>query len=181
MKELKSWSIIGAVFSAGAGVLLHFVYDIFGGPVWAFFSGVNESTWEHLKLLYWPAAVFTVLEYAAYGREIKGFAAARLAGIAAGMMSIVILFYTYSGVLGYNISVINILLFFVGTAVAYLVPIVMLKGMDGEKCGSSCDLIADAAAAAGFAVLAALFIMFTEEPPRLGIFQDPVTGRFGIF
>ena len=38
----------------------------------------------------------------------------------------------------------------------------------------------DIAAAAGFAVLAALFIIFTETPPQLGLFQDPVTGGYGI-
>ena len=181
MKELKSWSIIGAVFSAGAGVLLHFVYDFFGGSVWACFSGVNESTWEHLKLLFWPVAVFMLLEYAAYGREIKGFAAARLVGIIAGMVSIVILFYTYSGILGYNISIVNILLFFIGDAAAYIVPLLLLGDSDGMNGSDLKMTYGDIAASAGFILLAVLFIMFTEEPPQLGLFQDPVTGRYGIF
>ena len=180
MKELKSWSIIGAVFSAGAGVLLHFVYDFFGGPVWAVFGGVNESTWEHLKLLFWPVAVFSLLEYVAYGRGMKGFLAGRLLGLLVGMASIVILFYTYSGILGYNIAVVNILLFFVGTTVTYIVSLLLLKDPEEKKGGSMDMAYDDIAAAAGFAVLAALFIIFTETPPQLGLFQDPVTGGYGI-
>jgi len=181
MKELKSWSIIGAVFSAGAGVLLHFVYEIFGGSVWAALGGVNESTWEHLKLLFWPVVVFMALEFAVYGRQTYMFLTARLAGLLAGMASIVIFFYTYSGILGYNISAINIMLFFVGVTVSYLVPLMMCRHTDGKVCGNPSDRIAGIAAAAGFVVMAVLFIIFTEYPPQLGLFQDPVTGRFGIY
>ena len=40
-----------------AGTLLHFVYEWFGGNVWAVIGAVNESTWEHLKLLFFPVGI----------------------------------------------------------------------------------------------------------------------------
>lgn len=40
--------------AAAAGAALHFVYGLFPNMLTAAFSPVNESVWEHVKLLYWP-------------------------------------------------------------------------------------------------------------------------------
>lgn len=40
-----------------AGTVLHFLYNIFPNPVTALLSPVNESLWEHLKILFWPYLV----------------------------------------------------------------------------------------------------------------------------
>ena len=37
-----------------AGIVLHFVYPWWPNAVTALFSPVNESLWEHIKLIYWP-------------------------------------------------------------------------------------------------------------------------------
>ncbi len=37
-----------------AGFLLHFVYRWWPNAVTALFSPVNESLWEHVKLIFWP-------------------------------------------------------------------------------------------------------------------------------
>ena len=57
MKNVRLWNIAGAAFALVAGTLLHFVYEWFGGNVWAVIGAVNESTWEHLKLLYFPGGI----------------------------------------------------------------------------------------------------------------------------
>lgn len=45
---------IAGICAALAGCGLHFLYDIFPVPLVALLAPVNESVWEHLKLLYWP-------------------------------------------------------------------------------------------------------------------------------
>ena len=51
-KRLLLWEAAGFLFTAAVGALLHFTYDWSGGTVLAAaFSAVNESTWEHMKLL----------------------------------------------------------------------------------------------------------------------------------
>lgn len=40
-----------------AGTALHFLYDVLPTPLTALFSPINESVWEHLKLLFWPMVV----------------------------------------------------------------------------------------------------------------------------
>ena len=37
-----------------AGCALHFMYDWWPNAVTALFSPVNESLWEHVKLIFWP-------------------------------------------------------------------------------------------------------------------------------
>ena len=45
------------------GSLLHFVYGWSGGSVLAAgFSAVNESTWEHMKLLFFPVFLLTLVQ-----------------------------------------------------------------------------------------------------------------------
>ena len=40
---------------------LHFLYDWFPNPVTALFSPVNESLWEHGKLIFWPILAAALL------------------------------------------------------------------------------------------------------------------------
>ena len=51
---MKKKFLIAAVIAAAAGSALHFLYDAWPNPLTALISPVNESVWEHLKLLFWP-------------------------------------------------------------------------------------------------------------------------------
>lgn len=79
------------------------------------FSAVNESTWEHLKLLFFPFLLLTILEVLLRGNMLpEQFLPARVLGILAGMGGIVVGFYTLRGVLGRNYDALNIALYFAG-------------------------------------------------------------------
>ena len=52
------WQWAGFAVATFGGTILHFLYDWTGGSILvAPLSGVNESTWEHMKLLYWPVSL----------------------------------------------------------------------------------------------------------------------------
>lgn len=61
MNYLKRFCIIGAVVTIVLGILSHFVYDWTGQNfcVGLFFP-INESTWEHMKLVYFPMLLVTL-------------------------------------------------------------------------------------------------------------------------
>ena len=62
-KSIKLWQLWGFAVVCLAGTILHFLYDWLGAPVWiAPFSGVNESTWEHMKLIFWPMFSYTIFQ-----------------------------------------------------------------------------------------------------------------------
>ena len=76
----RTWEIIGLLWTLAAGNLLHFVYDWTGKSVAAaLFSAVNESTWEHMKLLAVPWILFSLVEYIVL--RSGGIAGPRAAGL----------------------------------------------------------------------------------------------------
>ena len=65
----RFWLAFGIAVLAGTG--LHFLYDVCPAPLVGLFAPVNESVWEHLKLLYWPflAAAFVLTKGEADSRK----------------------------------------------------------------------------------------------------------------
>ena len=64
-RERRTLETAGMLFTLLFGNLLHFVYDWTGQAGWAaYLSAVNESTWEHMKLLAVPWLVWTIVTIA---------------------------------------------------------------------------------------------------------------------
>ena len=172
-RSIGLWQLWGFAVSALFGTLLHFLYDWLGKAVWiAPFSGVNESTWEHMKLLFWPMLVFAVVQ-SFFFRERSDFACVKLCGMLIGLVLIPVLFYTYNGVIGKSPDLVNISIFFISAAAAYLCEFRLFKS---EKLACRSPWVAIAIIAA----LAVCFVVFTFLTPKLGIFKDPITGAYGI-
>ena len=120
-KKLFYWELAGFLSVSALGTLLHFVYDWSGGSsVAAAFSAVNESTWEHMKLLFFPMFFFSVIQVCAMGRNYPNFLAVRAVSTLTGLVLIPILFYTYTGVWGRSVDWINIAIFFLAALGAFL-------------------------------------------------------------
>ena len=98
MKQTSSlWQWLGFGIATLDGTILHFLYDWTGGSILvAPFSGVNESTWEHMKLLFWPLFLFAVVQRMFF-RERKNIWRVKLWSILLGLLLIPVLFYTYNG------------------------------------------------------------------------------------
>lgn len=59
MKTLKTYMHIGIFFVITAGSLAHFFYDWSGhASIVGYFTPVNESIWEHMKLLFFPMLLY---------------------------------------------------------------------------------------------------------------------------
>ena len=160
------WTAIGFAFATFAGTILHFLYDWTGGNILvASFSGINESTWEHMKLLFWPMLVFSVIQYFFF-KEETNYWQIKLTGILVGLFLIPVLFYTYNGALGKSPDWINIAIFYVSAAVAYFTECRFLI--------NSCKtIIPPWASLAMISLIGIIFIVFTFHPPTLPIFQSP--------
>ena len=170
---LKIWQWLGFAVTACFGTILHFLYDWLEGAVWvAPFSGVNESTWEHMKLLFWPMLVFALFEWFFF-REEKAFWCIKLRGILLGLTLIPVLFYTYNGVVGKSPDFVNIAIFFVSAAITYI-----YETRQFSKNNIHC--LAPQKAFAILLGIAVLFVVFTFATPQIDIFKDPITGTYGI-
>ena len=172
-RSIRLWQLLGFGVTALGGTLLHFLYDWLGEAAWiAPFSGVNESTWEHMKLLFWPMLLFAIPQSFFLG-ECKRFWCVKLRGILLGILLIPVIFYTYNGAIGKSPDWFNIALFFVCAAIAYLYE-TRLFCAKRPRCRSQKGAVALLCA------IALCFAVFTFATPQLNIFRDPLTGAYGI-
>ena len=171
-RSIGLWQLLGFAVTTLGGTLLHFLYDLLGTRWVAPFSGVNESTWEHMKLLFWPMLIFAVIE-GLFLRDREDFWCVKLRGIVLGLVLIPVLFYTYNGAIGKSPDWINIAIFFIAAAVAYIYE-TRLFNNEATPCKNP------KLAVTLLCLMALLFTVFTFLTPELGIFKDPLTGTYGI-
>ena len=66
-KSVFKFQIISTIFVIIFGTLLHFTYNWSNNnSLIGAFSAVNESTWEHLKLLFFPMLITIIIGYFLY-------------------------------------------------------------------------------------------------------------------
>ena len=172
-RSIGLWQLMGFAVTSLAGTLLHFLYEWLGEATWiAPFSGVNESTWEHMKLLFWPMLLFAVVQ-SFFFRDRGDFWCVKQKGVLLGLALIPILFYTYNGVIGKSPDWINIVIFFLSAAMAYLFETRQFNNQT-TPCRSP------KLAISVLCIIALLFGIFTFSTPEIGIFKDPLTGSYGI-
>lgn len=173
--RVARWQLGGFLFVCAAGTALHFLYQWSGESVAAApFAAVNESVWEHMKLLFWPMLLWAGAERAVLGGYSRGFWPAKALGTLLGLALIPALYYTYTGALGVSVMWVDIAIFFVAAAAAFLAETRMLAR--DWRCRGG----ARASALVLLLLLSAAFVLCTFVPPRFPLFRDPVTGFYGL-
>lgn len=171
--KIKTWQIITVTICLILGILLHFTYEWSGGNIIVgIFSAVNESTWEHLKLAFYPMLIMAIIGYFIIGDRSENYWIAQALGIITSLIFIISFFYTYRGIIGINIDSLNIGSFFIaiffGEYITYKI-LISDKNYNAEEI-SVIFLI----------ILVFSFILYTFKPPQIPLFEDPINGSFGI-
>ena len=174
----KRWQLIGFLVTCSLGTLLHFLYDWTGQSLLAApFSGVNESTWEHMKLLYWPFMLVALVQWATSFRKWRfpeNFWCIKWIGTTSGLLFIPVIYYTYSGCFGKSPAWLNISIFYISAACAFLLETKLLTTPLGNKCRAN-KFAGYSLIALGFA-----FVYYTFCPPELPLFQEPLNEVCGL-
>ena len=172
-KNLSLWQLAGLTFTAVLGTILHFLYGWVKNPIIAAFSAVNESTWEHMKLLFIPALLFSLIEYPFFHKYSPYFWQIKCTGILIGLALIPILFYTLSGIFGKTPAWLNVLIYFIAITATYYLETHLFKRNTAPFLSLPWSI--------GILSLIALsFILYTFLSPQIPLFQDPITGGYGI-
>lgn len=170
--KILNYEIISTIFIWIIGTLLHFTYELSNNNIFVgFFSAVNESTWEHLKLIFFPMLISTIIGFFYFKNEYKNYLCTKTLGLLLAIFITISVFYTYTGIIGTNFTIIDISLFFFSTLVGQIYSYKKLKS------NTKCNKIIY------FSILILLlicFIIFTTNPPNINLFLDPVTNTFGI-
>ena len=174
MEHTVKPALWGFLFTSIAGTLLHFAWQSFGNPaILAPFVPVNESIWEHLKLLYWPTVFYSTVQLFRVGLD-PHLLWARCCGLVCGLLATVIFYYTYTGVIGRGFLTVDILLFYLSAFLTYGLSHALYARFPIPE-GWEVQLFS------GLILLIGLAMLFwTWAPPHIQLFRDPISGGFGI-
>jgi hypothetical protein len=157
------------------GSVLHFLFD------WtkhnrfiAFFSAVNESYWEHIKIAIWPVFLLQIVLLSLGGYQIASFVPAATIALYSIPVSMVGLVFLYKSVTKHNILWLDISIFFVCIAIAQSIFVLLL----GQLAPTSGTVVMSSLFLLG---LIAAFLLFTFRPPREpDVFLDPIKKDYGL-
>jgi hypothetical protein len=167
------WALGGFLFTVAAGAALHFLWKWTGeNRVAAAFSAVNESTWEHMKLLFFPAFLFSMVEV--WFQNSPNYLAARGLSLLVGTVLVPVLFYTYTGIVGTHVLWADIAVFILSAAAVFCLDQRL------RRTGRFTSGWQQAAGLAALWALALVFVLWTYRPPHLPLFWDAAAGVYGI-
>ncbi len=172
-RNVLAFEAVGTLFIILLGSVFHFTYELSGNNlIVGSFSAVNESVWEHLKLAFWPSLIWMLIALYPLKNAVNNFFFAKTIGAYIMVIFIPVVFYSYTAVIGESIFLIDIGSFMIAVIIGQIVSY-RLYGYKLPK-------IAEIGAIIAMIMLAIIFVVFTFYPPQLPIFQDSVTGLYGI-
>lgn len=153
---------------------MHFIYSLSGENKFAgLFCPVNESPWEHLKMLFFPFLIYTIFTQIRLKQDKFNIWFSGCISILLGMLATLSYFYTLNGALGGNNEWVNISSFFVGAVIMFVINYFLISNSIGRG-------IPNGIGGAMLIVTALVFFLFTFKPPIIPLFQDPQNLTFGI-
>ncbi len=168
-KRFRMELLVGLVITAIAGWMLHYAYQWSGNAfLVGLFTPVNESTWEHMKLIYLPMLIISIVLMTRWGNELPPVTAGMLLGSLAGTWLIPILFYTYRGIVGFGIPWVDMATFFLSIIGTAFVVMHVVK-----RCRDDSLQITKVILGALMIIQGVLFLWFTYNPPGIGLFAAP--------
>lgn len=173
-KRATRWEVVGIFLIIASGTTLHFWFEWtnYWRPI-AVIAAVNESTWEHFKMAFWPGLFLGIVEYFAWGRTHRGFFPAKFLGLLAMPAITMILFYGYTTVWQHNLPT-DVAVFVLSVAGGQLLSLWLLRKQFNWPSWFR------AISAAGLILMISAFSTQSYFPRRNFIFAHPGTGEYGI-
>lgn len=172
------WEIASFFFIGLVGAALHFTYELsdFSSNVVAYFSAVNESTWEHLKMVFFPGLVFALIEYTYVREQVNNYLIAKTASLFVMPLVIVVGWYIYAPAVGRSIFRVDLVLFYIAVFIGQYISYKLLTRPPLEKKFNTYAI-------GVFIIMFLAFSTFTFYPPRIFLFENfdlKDTGQYGI-
>lgn len=177
LKSFTLWSI----FTIILGVIFHFIYDLSSNSfLIGLFFPINESIWEHLKLVLLPITIFGII-YSYIHKEnsniINNFWYYISMSVILSMLIIPISHYTYKFIFKSVPDFINIIIYILSIIISFYY---LYKNVSNEYINPS-SKNKNSTGIILITILFLTFIIFTIYPPRLELFRDPINDTFGIY
>ena len=170
--------IISCIISILVGIFLHFAYNLSDkNNIVGLFAPVNESTFEHLKLLFIPYTLFGILFFIAYHNKLSNIPILTFLGNIVGMFVIVTLYYFSLNFPNISGAVTNIVIYIIGVITSYYIFYLGLYDKEFYNETKESNIIGVCA----LTLLFTLFVTKTYSPIKTLLTIDPQTKTYGIY
>lgn len=169
--------IISTLFIFILGSLTHFLYDFTKeNTLIALFSPVNESVFEHCKMVLLPTVLWGLGYFNFYKKKDdiikdKYYTSINISLIVS-IVLIPLLFYFYTGAFGVEIIAVDVLILFISVLIGNIIS-VHFYVRSSKYLSFKLNLIITI-------LIFLLFILGTFYPPEFPIFMDSQTNTYGI-
>lgn len=171
LKKIKIIAII-AIFIISFGS--HFIYDVFPNTITSIFFPVNESIWEHMKILTTSILIYSPIDYILLKNNNIKFNNFILQLVLTSIISIpiyLIIYLPLYNIIGENLFISIFLLLITYIIIEYISYQILQKEKYHIPNMISILLII---------TIYIIYTIFTYNPPKYYIFYDTLTQHYGI-
>lgn len=173
-KRFRNAELIGIIVTCLLAPLFHFIYEWSGSShIVGIFSAVNESVWEHSKIMYFPFLFYSIAEYYVVKPNFKRFFAAKAVSLAFLPIIMVSFFYTYTGISGSESLIVDIISTLIWLFFAFLISYQLYKSEKRLEQFFGWFILL-------FILIFAMEALFTLFTPQIPLFRDSVSGVYGF-
>lgn len=171
MKKLKILIVIIAFLLSFP---IHFVHDIFPSFFTSIFAPVNESIWEHMKIIYTSILLSSIIEYFIYKKKnipTNNFIISIPISAVVGIVFYLVIYLIIDIFIPHNFFVAIVIMF-----ITYIISnIVSYFILNKKKIPNQKEL--------GISLILISYIIFTHltyYPPKTYLFIDQITNTYGL-
>ncbi len=170
---LKKWKIISIVGIFLVSALLHFIYDWFPNFFTSLFFPVNESIWEHNKIIVGSFLILAIIEKIYYKKRKNVIFAEVISALVC--MTLVMLIFTpvYLYILKTNDNmIVTFAIFIIAITISQIVSYHLLQKEYYPRLEELGVIL--------FVIFFLINIIFTYYPPKFAIFYDYTNQIYGL-
>lgn len=170
LKKFKIISIIGTFLLA---FLTHFLYDWFPNSLFSIFFPVNESIWEHMKMLFTTILLYEIIEFILFKKKdikVNNFLFASFISAILSIPIYLIMFLPIYYKIGENMIV---------TLIIMLITIIIIQTIK-YKLFAIKELQFNVLAIVSIIIAYICFGLLTYYPPEYDLFYDTEEEKYGI-
>lgn len=170
---LKKWKIINCVGIFLLSALLHFIYDWFPNFFTSLFFPVNESIWEHNKIIVGSFLIWAIIEKIYYKKRKNVIFAESISAIVCALLVMIIFTPIYLYILKTNDNmIITFGIFILAIIISQIISYYLLQREYNLKLEEIGSIL--------FIIFILINIIFTYYPPNVALFYDFTNKIYGL-
>ena len=171
--NLKKLKIIGVILSFFLSFIFHFMYDLFPNFITSIIFPVNESIFEHMKIIFGSILISGVIQKIIVIKKNLNYNNICISNVLVAFLSIfifLIMFLPIYSLIGENLPVVLIIMLFT-YIISQFLSIYIIKKEDMKKENFAILLVI---------IIYIIFGIFTYFPLKNNFFIDPIDNFYGI-